>query len=147
MKRLTLLAATIFMLSACAGNVKPSTSHMNQTNHPGAQDPSQPHPGTITWKYTWNGSTEVTPASKFPEFFVLYCYDDKGNRVDTNKAAYCVPVTEIVTISMDKQGKPAPPNKSEYIEISVYGPGHTFLKHITGGPRSGPVPPPPAPAK
>ncbi|MDR5761550.1 hypothetical protein [Caballeronia sp. LZ035] len=147
MKRVTTLAAAIFMLSACAGTVISSTSHMNRADFPGAQDASQSHPGTITMKYKWNGSTEEMRAADYPDFFTLYCYNSEGNKVKRSEAAWCIPVTEVETDSFDKQGKPADPHTAEFIEITVYGPGHTFLKHITGQPRSWSVNPRQAPAK
>ncbi|MDR5834053.1 hypothetical protein [Caballeronia sp. LZ034LL] len=143
MKPIALLAIVTFMLGCCASTAKPNSLHMKRSDFPGAQDASQPHPGTITMKYEWNGTSKELRASDYQDSFIFYCFDNEGKRAERNAAAWCVPIVEIETVSADKDGKPAEPRVAEYIEITQYGPGHKFLKHTTAQPRSQRVPPHP----
>lgn len=103
---------------------------------PGAQDPHAPHPGSISVKYAWNGSTEIWKAAEFPESFVFRCSDANGHSVARDHAAWCIPVVEIETVSVDQAGWPAEPTVAHSISSSLYGPGHTFLEQVTSGPSS-----------
>ncbi|CAB3788195.1 hypothetical protein LMG28688_02639 [Paraburkholderia caffeinitolerans] len=101
----------------------------------GAQDPSRPHPGTITARFAWNNSVEYWEASKLPESFTFRCYDKDGNPTSRHQAAWCVPVVEVVTVSMDDNGNPVAPKEAASISNSVYGPDHTFLEHTSSAPK------------
>jgi hypothetical protein len=143
MKTVTIFAIAIFMLGACANTSKPNETHMKRSDFPGAQDASEPHPGTITMKYEWNKTSKEVRAADYPDSFVFFCFDSDGERAKKSEAAWCVPVVEIETVSADKNGKPAEPRVAEYIEITEYGPGHKFLEHTTAQPRSQRAPPRP----
>ncbi|WP_141712842.1 hypothetical protein [Burkholderia ubonensis] len=109
---------------------------MSKPFPPGAQDPHAPHPGSISVKYAWNGSTETWKAAELPESFVFRCSDANGHSVARDQAAWCIPVVEIETISVDQAGRPVEPTVAHSITSSVYGPGHTFLEQVTSGPSS-----------
>ncbi|WP_109476992.1 hypothetical protein [Paraburkholderia sp. C35] len=110
---------------------------MSSSIPPGAQDPHKPHPGSINIRYAWNGSTETLKAADFPDSFTFRCSDARGNPSEREQAAWCIPVVEIETVSVDKAGKPVAPKDAASITSSVYGPGHTFLEHVTSGPAAG----------
>lgn len=105
---------------------------------PGAQAATVPHPGTILAKFTWNNSTEYWNASKFPDRFIFRCFDKDGIRTSRDKAAWCIPIVEVVTVSVDDDGKPVAPKDATLISNSVYGPEHTFLEHNTSAPKPPP---------
>ncbi|WP_233885145.1 hypothetical protein [Paraburkholderia flagellata] len=105
---------------------------------PGAQPATVPHPGTIAAKYTWNNSTEYWKASEFPDSFKFMCFDKNGIRTSRNKAAWCIPIVEVVTISVDVNGNPVAPKDAASIENTVYGPDHTFLEHTMSTPKPPP---------
>ncbi len=102
---------------------------------PGAQDPKAPHPGTITLKYDWDGSTVIKKATEMPESFILRCVDANGNRVPRAEAIWCIPVVEIETVSVDEAGKPVPPKGAYTVSSSVYGPDHVFIEHVMSAPK------------
>src|SRR5471032_2437603 len=91
----------------------------------GAQEPSAPHPGSIAFKYSWNQSTEIKDASKYPEDFIFRCADANGERTDRARAAWCIPLVEVETVSVDENGKPVAPKEADSVSISKYVPGHT----------------------
>lgn len=91
------------------------------------------HPGTIAARFTWNNSVEYLDASKYPDFFIFHCYGKDGRATSRSKAARCIPVVEVETVSLDKHYKPASPKEAALIENTVYGPNHTFLEHNTSG--------------
>jgi hypothetical protein len=109
---------------------------MNMTKQfpPGAQDPHLPHPGTIMARFDWNRSTEQWNASDFPESFVFRCFDGNGALTTRASAAWCIPVVEIETVSVDENGKPVAPREADSISNTVYGPGHTFIEHTSSPP-------------
>ncbi|MBN3784400.1 hypothetical protein G3O06_43870 [Burkholderia sp. Ac-20345] len=96
---------------------------------PGAQAPDAPHPGTIALHHAWNGSTESLRAQDFPESFTFRCVDAHGEPAERARAAWCVPVVEIESVSVDGAGRPVAPADAVRIESSTYGPGHRFLDH------------------
>jgi hypothetical protein len=100
----------------------------------GAQEPSAPHPGSIAFKYSWNQSTEIKDASKYPEDFIFRCADANGERTDRARAAWCIPLVEVETVSVDENGKPVAPKEADSVSISEYGPGHTFIQHTQSVP-------------
>ncbi|WP_459708407.1 hypothetical protein [Paraburkholderia sp. 2C] len=100
----------------------------------GAQDPHLPHPGTITARFDWNGSTEQWKASDFPESFVFRCFDETGKLTARANAAWCIPVVQIETVSVDESGKPVSPSEAGSISTTLYGPDHTFIEHISSPP-------------
>jgi hypothetical protein len=100
----------------------------------GAQEPSAPHPGSIAFKYAWNQSTENKDASKYPEDFIFRCADANGKRTDRAHAAWCIPLVEVETVSVDENGKPVVPKDADSVSISEYGPGHTFIEHTQSVP-------------
>lgn len=100
----------------------------------GAQEPSAPHPGSIAFKYVWNQSTEIKDASKYPEDFIFRCVDANGKRADRAHAAWCVPLVEVETVSVDENGNPVAPREADSVSISEYGPGHTFIQHTQSVP-------------
>ena len=108
----------------------------NMTEHfsTGAQDPQWPHPGTITAKYDWDGSTEFWKASDLPDSFTFRCFCENGERTSRANAAWCIPVVEVETISADEHGNPVAPNEADSVSNSIYGPGHTFLEHTSSPP-------------
>lgn len=120
-------------LSACTSAKDSGVSELSKKTH-GAQDPSLPHPGTIVARFTWNNSVEYWDVSKDPDFFIFHCYGKDGRATSRSKAAWCIPVVEVVTVSLDKNYKPASPKEAAFIENTVYGPNHTFLEHNTSGP-------------
>ncbi|WP_206514316.1 hypothetical protein [Burkholderia cenocepacia] len=99
----------------------------------GAQDPRAPHPGSISVKYAWNGSTQTWKAAELPESFVFRCSDADGHAVARDQAAWCIPVVEIETVSVDQAGRPVEPKVAYSMTSSVYGPGHTFVERVTSG--------------
>lgn len=101
---------------------------------PGARSSSIPHPGKIEAKYEWNNSIEYWDASELPDSFIFRCFDKRGKRTARDRAAWCIPVVEVVTVSLDKNYRPASPKDAAFIENTVYGPDHTFLEHNTSGP-------------
>ncbi|MDR5757248.1 hypothetical protein [Caballeronia sp. LZ035] len=143
MKRVAIIGIAISILGGCASTAISYSPHMKRSNFPGAQDASLPHPGTITMKYEWNGTSKELRAADYQDSFIFYCFDSEGKRADRCVAAWCVPIVEIETVSADNDGKPAEPRVAEYIEITQYGPGHKFLKHTTAQPRSQRVAPQP----
>jgi len=100
----------------------------------GAQEPSAPHPGSIAFKYSWNQSTEIKDASKYAEDFIFRCADSNGERTDRAHAAWCIPLVEVETVSVDENGRPVAPKEADSVSISEYGPGHTFIEHTQSVP-------------
>lgn len=100
----------------------------------GAQEPSAPHPGSIAFKYAWNKSTKIKDASKYPEDFIFRCADARGEPTDRAHAAWCVPLVEVETVSVDENGNPVAPSDADSVSISEYGPGHTFIEHTQSVP-------------
>jgi hypothetical protein len=128
-----LIAAALFAFTyGCPAAYR--TLNMTAQFPPGAQDPHLPHPGTITARFDWNGSTEQWNASDFPESFVFRCFDAKGELTARASAAWCIPVVEIETVSVDENGKPVAPSEADSISNTVYGPGHTFIEHTSSAP-------------
>jgi hypothetical protein len=107
---------------------------MRQQFPPCAQDPKLPHPGTIAAKYYWNDSTETWTVSDLPESFIFRCFDKNGERAQRADAAWCIPVVEVETVSVDENGKPVAPKDADSVSISEYGPGHTFIEHTQSVP-------------
>lgn len=120
-------------LSACTSAKNSGVSELSK-KAPGAQDPSLPHPGAIAARFTWNNSVEYWDASKYPDVFIFHCYGKDGRATSRSKAAWCIPVVEVETVSFDKNYKPASPKEAAFIENTVFGPNHTFLEHTTSGP-------------
>ncbi len=100
----------------------------------GAQEPSAPHPGSIAFKYAWNQSTKIKDASQYPEDFIFRCADLNGKPTDRAHAAWCVPLVEVKTVSVDENGNPVAPKDADSVSISEYGPGHTFIEHTQSVP-------------
>ncbi|VWD49423.1 hypothetical protein BLA17378_08605 [Burkholderia aenigmatica] len=96
---------------------------------PGAQAPDAPHPGTIALHHAWNGSTQTLRAQDFPASFVFRCADARGEPAERARAAWCVPVVEIESVSVDGAGHLVAPADAVQIESTTYGPGHRFLDH------------------
>ncbi|WP_325089092.1 hypothetical protein [Burkholderia contaminans] len=96
---------------------------------PGAQAPDAPHPGAIALHHAWNGSTQTLRAQDFPASFTFRCVDTRGEPAEHARAAWCVPVVEIESISVDAAGRPVAPADAVRIESTAYGPGHRFLDH------------------
>ncbi|WP_144021240.1 hypothetical protein [Caballeronia sordidicola] len=109
-------------------------TNMTERVPTGAQDPQRPHPGTITAKYDWDGSTEFWKASDLPDSFTFRCFNENGKRTSRANAAWCIPVVEVETVSSDEQGNPVAPNEADSVSNSIYGPGHTFLEHTSSPP-------------
>ncbi|WP_156529127.1 hypothetical protein [Caballeronia udeis] len=107
---------------------------MTQRFPPGAQDPKSPHPGSIEAKYYWNDSKETWPISDLPESFIFRCFDKNGERAQRVNAAWCIPVVEVETVSVDENGNPVVPKEADSVSISEYGPGHTFIQHTQSVP-------------
>jgi hypothetical protein len=130
--RLMIIAGLSALTCGCMTN----TGATNMTQHfpPGAQDPKSPHPGTITAKYYWNDSTETWTVSDLPESFIFRCFDKNGERAQRANAAWCIPVVEVETVSVDENGNPVAPNEADSVSISEYGPGHTFIEHTQSVP-------------
>lgn len=131
--RIIIAVGLISLTYGCSANH--GAMNMTQEFPPGAQDPQSPHPGIITAKYDWNGSTERWKASDFPDDFIFRCFDKSGKRTQRANAAWCIPVVEVETVSVDENGKPVAPNEADSVSNSVYGPGHTFLEHTSSPPR------------
>lgn len=143
--RLPTGSALIFaiIVSACTNHQYTGDTMNNTPTRPtGSQDPGLPHPGTIEAKYTWNNSIEYWKSAELPDSFIFRCFDKNGKSAPRDQAAWCIPVVEIVTISVDKSGKPVPPKGAASVEIAIYGPNHRFLEHVS----KAPPPPPPSPA-
>lgn len=130
--QVSITVGSFAFVCGCLANT--GVSNMTQQFPPGAQDPKLPHPGTITAKYDWDGSTERWKASDLPDSFIFRCYDKSGERAERTNAAWCIPVVEVETVSVDGNGKPVAPNEADSISNSVYGPGHTFLEHTSSPP-------------
>ncbi|KFG98726.1 hypothetical protein GQ56_0101790 [Burkholderia paludis] len=96
---------------------------------PGAQAPDAPHPGTIALHDAWNGSTRTLRAQDYSESFTFRCFDTRGEPTERARAAWCVPVVEIESVSVDAAGRAAAPAEAVRIESTAYGPGHHFLDH------------------
>lgn len=96
---------------------------------PGAQTPDAPHPGMITLHHAWNGSTQTLRAQDYPDSFTFRCVDARGEPAERARAAWCVPVVEIESVSVDAAGRPVAPTDAVQIESTTYGPGHRFLDH------------------
>lgn len=71
---------------------------------PGAQAPCAPHPGTIAVHHAWNGSTQTLRAQDVPASVVFRCADGRGEPSERARAAWCVPVVEIESVSVDAAG-------------------------------------------
>ncbi|CAN0639319.1 hypothetical protein [Burkholderia cepacia] len=96
---------------------------------PGAQAPDAPHPGTIALHHVWNGSTQTLRAQDVPASVAFRCADARGEPSERARAAWCVPVVEIESVSVDAAGRPVAPADAVRIESTAYGPGHRFLDH------------------
>jgi hypothetical protein len=107
---------------------------MTQPNPSDGQAPDKPHPGTVVMRFRWNNSVEIRSASDFSDDFIFFCFDSSGKPVRRSQAAYCVPVVEIDTVSVDKNGKGVAPKDAWLIESTTYGPGHVFLEHTSSAP-------------
>ncbi|MGU8083024.1 hypothetical protein [Burkholderia pyrrocinia] len=108
---------------------------------PGAQAPGAPHPGTIVVRYAWNGSTQTWRAQDVAASFAFRCFDAHGQPAERARAAWCVPVVEIESVSVDAGGRAVAPAAAARIESTAYGPGRRFLDHTTAvsaGLRPGP---------
>ncbi|WP_143750863.1 hypothetical protein [Burkholderia sp. HI2714] len=115
-----LLSLACALTAGCAGTPAPP---------PGAQAPDAPHPGTIALHHAWNGSTQTLRAQDFPASFTLRCVDTRGEPAERARAAWCVPVVEIESVSVDAVGRPVAPADAVRIESTAYGPGHRVLDH------------------
>jgi len=130
--RSIIIAALSAYGCGCTANI----GSTNMTKHlpPGAQDPKLPHPGTIAAKYSWNHSEETWTVSDLPDSFIFRCFDEGGKRIGRANAAWCIPVVEIETVSVDENGNPVAPKDADSISISEYGPEHTFIEHTQSFP-------------
>ncbi len=91
-----------------------------------------PHPGKIVFGYQWNRTQEVKDAGSVPDEIKFVYYDAGGAETsDLAKAVHRVPVLEILTTSVDAEGKPVEPKRATLIEITAFGPDHRFLRHTT----------------
>ncbi|HGL6720079.1 hypothetical protein NTJ56_01010 [Burkholderia contaminans] len=115
-----LLSLACALTAGCAGT--PALS-------PGAQAPDAPHPGAIALHHAWNGSTQTLCAQDFPASFIFRCVDTRGEPAEHARAASCVPVVEIESMSVDAAGRPVAPADAVRIDSTAYGPGHRFLDH------------------
>jgi hypothetical protein len=131
------LVLSALLVSGCTSGALGGHS-MSKPWPPGAQDPKAPHPGTITVKFAWDGSTVVKDASKMSDAFIFRCGDANGNQVPRAEAIWCIPVVEIETVSADEAGKPVPPRGAYTVSSSVYGPNHLFLEHVASAPKPRP---------
>lgn len=119
---------------ACGCISTSGATNMTKQFPQGAQEPSTPHPGSIAFKYAWNQSTEIKDASKYPDDFIFRCADANGKRTDRTHAAWCIPLIEVETVSVDENGNPVAPREADSVSISEYGPGHTFIQHTQSAP-------------
>ncbi len=127
----SIASALSILLGACTSASHTETEEMMPRRLAGAQDPAMPHPGTITARFMWNHSTDYWKAADFPDSFAFRCFDNEGNPTARSKAAWCIPVVEVVTVSTDKEGKPVAPKGAASVSNSVYGPGHVSLEHTS----------------
>jgi hypothetical protein len=130
--RLIIIAGMSALAYGCMANT--GATNMMQHFPPGAQDPKSPHPGTIAAKYYWNNSTETWTVSDLPESFIFRCFDENGKSAQRANAAWCIPLVEVETVSVDENGNPVAPRDADSVSISEYGPGHTFLQHTQSAP-------------
>ena len=130
--RLLIAGGLSALAYGCMANT--GATNIKQQLPPGAQDPQLPHPGTIAAKYDWNGSTELWTVSDLPDSFIFRCFDKSGKPTQRANAAWCIPVVEVETVSVDENGKPVAPKDADSVSISEYGPGHTFIEHMQSVP-------------
>jgi hypothetical protein len=130
--RLTTVAGLTALLCGCMATT--GATNMKQHFPPGAQDPKSPHPGTISAIFSWNNSTEAWTISDLPESFYFRCFDASGKPTARAHAAWCIPLVEVETVSVDENGKPVAPKDADSVSISEYGPGHTFIEHTQSVP-------------
>ncbi|KAG8151370.1 hypothetical protein [Burkholderia catarinensis] len=100
---------------------------------PGTQAPDAPHPGTIAVRIAWNGSTQTWRAQDVPASFAFRCFGAHGEPSERARAAWCVPVVEIESLSADAGGRLVAPADAARFDSTAYGPGHRFLDHTTSG--------------
>lgn len=129
-----ILLSVCIAATACGGISTSGATDMAKQFPRGAHEPSAPHPGSIAFKYAWNQSTEIKDASKYPEDFVFRCADANGKRTARAHAAWCIPLVEVETVSVDENGKPVAPKEADSVSISEYGPEHTFIQHTQSVP-------------
>jgi hypothetical protein len=129
-----ILLSVSIAATACGGISTSGATEMAKQFPRGAQEPAAPHPGSIAFKCAWNQSTEIKDASKYPEDFVFRCADANGKRTARAHAAWCIPLVEVETVSVDENGKPVAPKEADSVSISEYGPGHAFIQHTQSVP-------------
>jgi hypothetical protein len=129
MKTSARLSLMLGLLAWACGHALSAQATDSPVILPGGQDAAAAHPGTITWVYLWNDSRKVEPAENYDDRFKFFCLDANGD-----VAVKCIPIVEIVTLSVDENGNPVVPNEADSIEISTYGPGHTFVQHTSSAP-------------
>lgn len=127
-------AARFCMKQGISGAIHKEMKHMVESFPPGSQSPGLPHPGKIVARFLWNDSTEIWYANEFSEGFIFFCFDAQGNPVNRAGASYCIPAVEVETISIDENGVAVAPKDADFIENSVYGPGHRLLEHTSSAP-------------
>lgn len=113
---------------------------MPQNIPPYAQDPRLPHPGTVKLLYLWNGSEKTRLASEWSESMVFHCVNAEGGGTSREDAAWCVPIVEYETFSVDDKGNPVEPRLADFIRIDAYGPNHTLIESTVTPPRFRPPP-------
>lgn len=92
-----------------------------------AQDPKVPHPGTVKFIDLWNHSEKIKPADDVPDNMKFFCMDANRFEVSREQAAWCIPIVEYVTLSLDQHGKPVEPRVADFIRITSYGPNHSYI--------------------
>lgn len=95
----------------------------------GAQHPELPHPGEIEFRYSWNNTTEIHDASNYSDDVVFRCYDANGQPAPRARAAWCIPVVEVVIRSLDKNGELVDPKDAKYISSVFKRPGRVPFEH------------------
>lgn len=95
-----------------------------------AQDPQAPHPGTVTFVERWNHTEKTVSADTLPDDIKFFCVNADQFIVRRERAAWCIPVIEYDTVSLDEDGKPAEPGVAHRVQRSSYGPNQISLQSV-----------------
>lgn len=116
-----------FASIACLGMPVSSEAQSDRPLPPYAQRPDVSHPGTVKFIDLWNRTEKIESADDIPDGIKFFCMDEKRIKVERGQAAWCIPVVEYETYSVDANGKPVAPEIADFVRITSYGPRHTYI--------------------
>ncbi len=107
-------------------------SAMRQTREVQASQQFAPHPGKVVLHYQWNHSDKTQDAADIPDGHRFIYYDAQGSETsDASLATTRVPIVEVTTVSVDRNGTPVEPRHAAVITITEFGPDHRQLRHTS----------------